>query len=200
MCCAQSWLTLCSPMGSSLPDSSVHGISQARILEWVAISLSRISSRPRDGTHVSCIGRQILYHWANREFHTTPVRDILFFNLSKGWWEEQWLDSHWTWGPVCIWHWLIISSWTTHFFSIGSISFLDMMRWSLRLLLGLNSLRSGKLKENEWIIWWTTKSCAYTLSGVSARKSLIITITIHSQGCIIVCTHGINKSTSGISS
>ena len=47
------------------PGSSVHGISQARILEWVAISSSRESSWPRDGTQVSCIswiGRWILYH------------------------------------------------------------------------------------------------------------------------------------------
>ena len=39
--CAQSCLTLCDPMDSSPPGSSVHGISQARILEWVAISSSR---------------------------------------------------------------------------------------------------------------------------------------------------------------
>ena len=38
----------CDPMGSSLPGSSVHGISQGRILEWVAISFSRESSQPRD--------------------------------------------------------------------------------------------------------------------------------------------------------
>ena len=42
-------------MNYSLPDSSVHGISQARILEWVAISFSRASSRPRNGTRVSCL-------------------------------------------------------------------------------------------------------------------------------------------------
>ena len=42
--------------------SSVHGILQARFLEWVAISSSRGSSRPRDQTYVSCIGRRILYH------------------------------------------------------------------------------------------------------------------------------------------
>ena len=50
----------CSPQGSS-----VHGILQARILEWVAISFSRGSSRPRDQTHVSCVsctGRRIPYH------------------------------------------------------------------------------------------------------------------------------------------
>ena len=49
-------------MDCSLPGSSVHGIPQARILEWVAISSSRRSSWPRDGTCVSCIGRWILYH------------------------------------------------------------------------------------------------------------------------------------------
>ena len=51
--------TDCSPTGSP-----VHGISQSRILEWVAISSCRGSSWPRDGTRMSCIGRQILYHWA----------------------------------------------------------------------------------------------------------------------------------------
>ena len=50
--------------GCSLPGSSVHGIFQARILEWLAIFSSRGSSRPRDQTHISCIsciGRWILY-------------------------------------------------------------------------------------------------------------------------------------------
>ena len=52
-CCrlvAESWLTLCDLMACSLPSSSVHGISQARILECVAISFSRGSSWPRDQT------------------------------------------------------------------------------------------------------------------------------------------------------
>ena len=52
---AQSCLTLCDPMDSSLPGSVVHGIFQARILEWAAISFSRGSSQPRDQTWVSCI-------------------------------------------------------------------------------------------------------------------------------------------------
>ena len=59
--------TLSDPMDFSLPGSSVHGICQAKILEWVAISFSRESSWPRDWTHVSCIGRWILYHWATWE-------------------------------------------------------------------------------------------------------------------------------------
>ena len=45
---AQSCPTLCDPMDCSLPGSSVHGIFQARVLEWVAISFSRASSPPRD--------------------------------------------------------------------------------------------------------------------------------------------------------
>ena len=64
VCClvTKSCPTLCDPMDCSLPGSSVHGILQARILEWVAIPFSRRSSWPRDQTHVSCIGRWILNH------------------------------------------------------------------------------------------------------------------------------------------
>ena len=51
----QSCLTLCDPMDCNPPGSSVHGILQARILEWVAIPFFKGSSRPRDGTQVSCI-------------------------------------------------------------------------------------------------------------------------------------------------
>ena len=67
MCCAkflQSCPTVCNPMDCSPPGSSVQGILQARILEWVAISFSKGSSH-RDLTHVSfvsCIGRWVLYH------------------------------------------------------------------------------------------------------------------------------------------
>ena len=62
---AQSCPTLCDPVDCSPPGSSVHGILQARVLEWAAISFFRGSSRPRDRTHVSpfsCTGRWILYH------------------------------------------------------------------------------------------------------------------------------------------
>ena len=53
---AQSSLTLCNPMDDSPPGSSVHGISQTRILEQVAICFSKGSSQPRDWTRVFCIG------------------------------------------------------------------------------------------------------------------------------------------------
>ena len=52
---AQSCLTLCNPLDCSSPGSSVHGILQAKILEWVAIPFSRESSQSRDRTQVSCI-------------------------------------------------------------------------------------------------------------------------------------------------
>ena len=56
------YLILCKPLDYSLPGSSVHGILQARILEWVAISPSSGFSWLRDQTHIFCLGRQILYH------------------------------------------------------------------------------------------------------------------------------------------
>ena len=61
----QSCLTLCDPMDCSSPGSSVYGILQARILEWVAMPSSRASSWSRDQTqvsYISCTGRQVLYH------------------------------------------------------------------------------------------------------------------------------------------
>ena len=63
VCVLSSVWFFCDPMDSSPPGSFVCGISQARMLVWVAIPLSEGSSRPRDGTRVSCIGRWILYHW-----------------------------------------------------------------------------------------------------------------------------------------
>ena len=66
---AQSYSTLCDLMDCSLADFSVHGISQARILEWVVISFSRGSSQPRDRAWVTCIGTWIVYRWATWEAH-----------------------------------------------------------------------------------------------------------------------------------
>ena len=53
LCAVTSVLTLCNPMGYIPPVSSVHGILQTGILEWVAMPFSRASSRPKDGTHMS---------------------------------------------------------------------------------------------------------------------------------------------------
>ena len=77
--CLLFWLLspvwfFCDPMDCSPPGSSVHRISQTRILEWVAISSSTGSSQPRDWTRISCICRQILYHWAIREVCFTKLQ------------------------------------------------------------------------------------------------------------------------------
>ena len=83
----QSWAQPCccsvskhvTPRAVAPPGSGVHGISRARILEWAAISFSRGSFWPKDGTCVSYIGRQILYHWATKEVHTPH---FMHFNLT----------------------------------------------------------------------------------------------------------------------
>ena len=74
----QSCPTLCDPMDCSLPGSSIHGIFQTRVLEWVAISFSRGSSQPRDWTQVSYIvGRRFIV-WATR---VVLVEVLLWRNL-----------------------------------------------------------------------------------------------------------------------
>ena len=71
----------CDCMDCSLAGSSVHWISQPRILEWVAISFPRGSSLSKDWTWVSYIGRWVLYHWATWE---APLE--LLLNKHKSWW------------------------------------------------------------------------------------------------------------------
>ena len=70
---AQSCPTLYDPMDCSIPGSSIHGIFQARVLEWVAISFSRGSSQPRDRTWVSHIAGRRFTVWATREASLEPV-------------------------------------------------------------------------------------------------------------------------------
>ena len=70
--CVLSHVRLCNPMDCSLPDTSVHGIFQARLLEWVATFSFKGSSIPKDWSCVfcvSCIGRQTLYHYTTWEAH-----------------------------------------------------------------------------------------------------------------------------------
>ena len=83
---AKSCPTLWDPMDCSPSGSSVHGIFQARMLEWVAISSSRGSYRPRDWIHVSCVscmGRWILYHWATWE-HPNITLSIIYLQHAQG--------------------------------------------------------------------------------------------------------------------
>ena len=67
---------LCDTVNCSPPGSSVYGIAQAKMLEWVAISSSRGSSWPRDPTCISCIGRWILHHWATWEVLNLTLKGV----------------------------------------------------------------------------------------------------------------------------
>ena len=81
----QSCPSLCDPMDYNMPSSSVHGIVQGRILEWVAMPSSRGASQPRDGTRVSymfCIGRQVLHH----QCHHPATK---FLGESPKWWHLE---------------------------------------------------------------------------------------------------------------
>ena len=105
---AQPCPTLCDPMDCSPPGSSVHGILQARILEWVAMPSSR--DLPDWGVepvshYVSWVGRQALYHWQGPNqktgFRVSNPRD------NRGW--DGWMASltrwTWVWVNFGIWWW-----------------------------------------------------------------------------------------------
>ena len=80
----QPYLILCDPMGYSLPGSSVHGVLQARLLEWVAKAISRGSSQPRDWTcisYVTCIGRWVL--WLYKELLHIKKKKVHFLMNKK---------------------------------------------------------------------------------------------------------------------
>ena len=87
---AQSCPTPCNPMDCSLPGSSIHGIFQARILEWVAISFSRGSSQPRDRSQVSCIVSRCFTVWATMQVTTQLPKSFLFP-----------LPFEYIWKPIC---------------------------------------------------------------------------------------------------
>ena len=85
-CCAaaQLCLILCNPMDCGPPGSSVHGILQARILDWVAISSSRGSSQPRDCTQVSHLAGGSFTSWATREALLSIVLHKFTSTVYKG--------------------------------------------------------------------------------------------------------------------
>ena len=73
----QSCPTLCDPVDCSLSGSSIHGIFQARVLEWIAISLSKGSSQPRNWTRVSCIAGRRFTVWIPLKDNWLPKLKIL---------------------------------------------------------------------------------------------------------------------------
>ena len=80
----KSFLTLCDPMGCSLPGSSIRGIFQARVLEWTAISFSRESSWPTVRTQVSHIAGRYFTIWATRDALNCLWKCLILFPLKRG--------------------------------------------------------------------------------------------------------------------
>ena len=76
---------LCDSIGCSFPGSSVHGILQARISEWVAIPFSKGSSQPREGTQASCIAGRLFIVWATREAWASPQFCVCFCTCLTAW-------------------------------------------------------------------------------------------------------------------
>ena len=76
---AQSCPTLCTPLDCSLPAFSVHGIFQARILEWVTIFSSRESLQPRDQTRISCVSCIADRFFTHRAIREPPI--LLYYSI-----------------------------------------------------------------------------------------------------------------------
>ena len=108
----QSCPTLCSPTKCSPPGSSVHGIFQARILEWGAISCFRGLSWSSGQTWVSCIGRWILYHCTTWE--APNASQVLIMSVCSG-------ASH---------VWLFVTPWTVTCQAPLSMEFFRQEFWS----------------------------------------------------------------------
>ena len=86
----------CNPMNCSPPGSSVHEIFQARLLECIAISFSRVSSQPRNWTQVSCIHGRFFTDWAtnNHSVKEWRLRNDDYIMLS-----EKWINSYNQYNP-----------------------------------------------------------------------------------------------------
>ena len=77
-----SRVQLCDPIDYSPPGSSIHGILQARILEWVAMPFSRGSFQPRDRTQVSCITGGFFYHLSHQGSPVSSITCVVTLFLS----------------------------------------------------------------------------------------------------------------------
>ena len=96
---AQSCPTLCDPVDCRLPAFSVHGVFQARILEWVASSFSRRSSWPRDWTHVSCTTGRFFTSEPSGKSHRWLYICPNPHNVQSQEWTQMW-TTDFGWWPV----------------------------------------------------------------------------------------------------
>ena len=134
-------------MDCSTPGSSVHRISQLRILEWVATSFCRGSSQPRGWTPLSCIGRWVLYHWATREA-LPPLISSIFLALLPGLAAERRPRAPGRWGEI------------------------HSVQWSGFLIFPWEQSRDWTVRTVQWVNMW--KSLAQWLVHVTVSSRTII--------------------------
>ena len=155
-------------MDYSPPGSSVHGILQARILEWVAISFSRGSSQIRDWTHVFCIGRQILYHWATWE---TFIR---LWGIFKNQLDSQGLNIAFLWvvekAPSTAFIWFFLCLAIAHFLLVLSFLFPTCFLASIPVL-SPESLKISSLKNYMGVLGKNLRTCLWAYSQKTWSKS-----------------------------
>ena len=137
---AQSCPALCDSMDCGPPGFSAHGILQARILEWVAISFCRGSSQPKDWTRVSCLAGRFFTIWATREAASRAVRrSLLIFNHFISFWAQKhyiltclrvkYSNTFFGFLPVWIWFPLHLSVIGNNFWSTGKKDFWKARLW-----------------------------------------------------------------------
>ena len=137
---AQLCLTICSFMDCSLPSSSVHGILQARLLEWVATPFSRVCSWCRYQTQVSCIVGRFFTIWATKEAqsHCLSIHSTIM---------------SWVYNTPCAKYyprlWEHKGSWCGHcpHHSKAYKQVISNLKWSNTLLLGLVGRNAGKREK-----------------------------------------------------
>ena len=173
--CVHVWvtqlcLTVCDPMDCSPPGSSVHGILQARVLEWIATSFSRGSSWSKDQTQVSCIAGGFFTIWATGKTNsaTINIRIHLCFRLIlfSWFWALNLAEGHWFIGCMHTFIFPWLRTWLPSWLLFQP---LDSMQWriSLRVVSGWTNLRS------KWLCGWPLigpnlmgKACRYSTISI----------------------------------
>ena len=169
----------CDPMDCSLPDSSVHGIPLARILDWVAISFFRGSSQPRDWTWVSCFAGRSSTNWAMRIFKWSVSTSQILLDPVYCWYCLLWVCFvlfcfHFIFlyysAPEFIWFflWFTYLCWTSHFVCVLFSWFHQTPGFPQELSHSWVIIKSGVLLREDVI----NRKLLFSLIGDVTRTSI----------------------------
>ena len=161
---AQPCPILCDPVDCSSPGSSVHGILQARILEWVAIPFSRGSSWPRDRTRVSCLAGCFFTIWATGK---SGLDLCLFLTQSHPWSLPALIQPYWT--PWASFHLLFSPSW----WSSASLFCLHPIPFSWITAIQPSDVSLNITSSRKPLVTLHPKAVGYALKGLHQSVSCI---------------------------